>query len=152
MPTTVTYPPIFDRRVNFDLTVQYRARGGMEVGARWNFGSGLPYTRPVAQHFAFVHDPHTGLLDRRENDEAPLTAVVGPRNVERYPSYHRLDLTVRRPFVRGWGTYTPYLQVLNAYNRRNVLFYFFDYESSPPVRSGFSMFPLLPAIGVEVSF
>jgi hypothetical protein len=61
-------------------------------------------------------------------------------------------VTVRRPYERSWGTFIPYLQVLNVYNRRNVLFYFYDYDRSPPVRSGFSMFPFLPAVGVELTF
>jgi hypothetical protein len=47
---------------------------------------------------------------------------------------------------------TPYLSVLNVYNRKNVLFYFFEYDQDPPVRTGLSMFPLLPTLGLEVSF
>jgi hypothetical protein len=78
--------------------------------------------------------------------------VLGDRNAERYPAYHRLDATVRREFARRWGTFTPYLQVLNVYNQRNVLFYFFNYEQTPPTRSGISMFPVLPSVGVEVGF
>jgi len=34
----------------------------------------------------------------------------------------------------------------------NVLFYFFSYDKSPPTRSGISMFPVLPSIGIEASF
>ena len=56
------------------------------------------------------------------------------------------------PYTRRWGTFTPYLQVLNAYNKRNVLFYFYNYDKNPPTRSGISMFPLLPSIGFEASF
>jgi hypothetical protein len=78
--------------------------------------------------------------------------VLADRNRERYPAYHRLDLTVRRPYVRRWGTFTPYVQVLNAYNQRNVLFYFYNYDRSPPTRSGISMFPFLPSVGFEASF
>ncbi len=160
LPGTVTYAPIFDRRVNLDLTFQYLTEGGFEIGGRWNLGSGLPYTRPTAQYFGWSHNPVTGGseplgagpgADDGDND-LPVAVVLGPRNAERYPAYHRLDVTIRRPIERAWGSYVPYLQVLNVYNRRNVLFYFFDYGASPPVRSGFSMFPLLPAIGVEVSF
>jgi hypothetical protein len=47
---------------------------------------------------------------------------------------------------------TPYLSVLNVYNRTNVLFYFYEYSKSPPVRTGISMFPFLPTVGLEVSF
>ena len=54
--------------------------------------------------------------------------------------------------MRRWGTFTPYLQVLNVYNQKNVLFYFYNYDKTPPTRSGITMFPLLPSIGVEASF
>lgn len=156
LPQEVTYPPIFDRTFNADLVLQYDTPGGMELGARWNFGSGLPYTRPVAQHFAWRHHPIWGRAEPFnigvEREGVPVGVVLGPRNAERYPNYHRLDLTARRSYERGWGTVVPYLQVLNVYNRRNVLFYFYDYNRETPVRSGFSMFPFLPAIGVEASF
>ncbi len=49
-------------------------------------------------------------------------------------------------------TLTPYVNLLNVYNQRNVLFYFFEYQQSPPVRSGVSMFPVLPTFGLEVRF
>ncbi len=33
-----------------------------------------------------------------------------------------------------------------------MLFYFYDYNRTPAVRSGVSMFPLLPTAGVEIVF
>ena len=51
-----------------------------------------------------------------------------------------------------WWRIGLYLDVLNVYNRRNPLFYFYEYDKSPPVRSGVSMFPVLPTIGLEVTF
>ena len=44
------------------------------------------------------------------------------------------------------------MNIVNVYNQRNVLFYFFDYERNPAVRSGLSMFPVLPTFGLEVRF
>jgi hypothetical protein len=42
---------------------------------------------------------------------------------------------------------------LNVYDRRNnVLFYFYDYAADPPVRTGVSMLPVLPSLGLEVRF
>jgi hypothetical protein len=155
-PQTVTFPPIFDRRVDVDLVLQYKLPAALETGLRWNYGTGTPYTRPVAQIVGFETDVADGgyRLPRPEGDDpdVPYYVVPGDRNRQRYPAYHRLDLTVRRPYVRRWGTFTPYLQVLNVYNQRNVLFYFFNYDKTPPTRSGISMFPLLPSIGVEASF
>jgi hypothetical protein len=63
-----------------------------------------------------------------------------------------LDLSLRWSIRASWGTFTPYLNVLNVYNRQNVLYYAYEYEKSPPVRTGLSMFPVLPTLGFEVSF
>jgi hypothetical protein len=38
------------------------------------------------------------------------------------------------------------------HNNPNVLFYVYNYDQEPPTRSGISMFPALPTLGVEVSF
>ena len=54
--------------------------------------------------------------------------------------------------MKSWGHITPYLDVLNVYDRKNVLFYFYKFDRTPPTRSGISMFPVLPTIGVEVGF
>jgi hypothetical protein len=156
VPQTVTFSPIFDRRVDVDVVLQYRLPRALEAGARWNYGSGTPFTRPVAQVVGFETDiANSGYRiprPRSDDPDVPLYVVLGDRNRERYPAYHRLDVTLRRPYVRRWGTFTPYLQVLNVYNKKNVLFYFYNYDSTPATRSGITMFPLLPAIGVEASF
>jgi hypothetical protein len=36
--------------------------------------------------------------------------------------------------------------------RPNALFYFYTYSDTPATRSGISMFPVLPTIGVEATF
>ncbi|HWV57679.1 MAG TPA: TonB-dependent receptor, partial [Longimicrobiales bacterium] len=157
-PPTVTYPPGFDRRVDIDLVLQFAGPRELEFGLRWNFGTGLPYTRPIAQSIAWEYDPPTGRFvvpiptGGEEPDGPPLYVILGPRNGERYPAYHRLDLSVRKTLERRWGSYTPYLQILNAYNRKNPLFYFYHYDRSPATVSGLSMFPVLPTIGLEVTF
>ena len=150
----VTYPPIFDRRLDLDLVLSTRLPRGWEGGLRWNLGTGLPYTKVMGSYLMYeYHIVNRGL--RRINDSpdsANIAVIVGPRNQERYPTYHRLDMSVRKPFTKSWGLLTPYLQVLNVYNRKNPLFYFFDYNRTPPVRSGVSMFPILPTLGVEIVF
>ena len=90
--------------------------------------------------------------DDNVDREGGYGVVVGSRNGARYPNYHRMDLSFRRTFEKGWGVMTPYLNLVNAYNQRNVLFYFYEYNIAPPTRSGISMFPVLPTIGLEISF
>jgi hypothetical protein len=153
LPPEVTFAPIFDRRFDLDVVGQYELPRAIDLGVRWTFGSPLPYTRPVGQYVGWRYNTLRGRFEPLSSGEGPpLYVILGERNEERYPPYHRLDVTVRRTFERGWGSWTPYLQVLNVYNRRNVLFYFYNYDRLPPTRSGLSMFPVLPALGVEVAF
>lgn len=155
---TLEFAPIFDRTVDVDVVLRYALPGSWEAGLRWNLGTGTPFTRPVGQFAVWETDLFGGGYRQpvpegdEEEPETPLYVVPGDRNKQRYPTYHRLDVTVRRPFRKRWGTLTPYAQVLNAYNKRNVLFFFYNYDDAPPTRSGVSMFPLLPSIGVEASF
>jgi len=160
-PPEIEYPPIFDRRLDLDLVLQRELRPGLEMGLRWNFGTGLPYTRPLGTYVYLSPStvPGSGLTWEGWDPDAPgeegdglYGVVLQDRNRARYPSRHRLDVSLRWTLVRSWGRMTPYLNVLNVYNRKNVLFYFYEYSRSPPVRTGISMFPLLPAAGVEVTF
>ena len=145
----ITYPPVFDRRFEVDLSLR-RALGwwGLDTGIRLNFGTGLPYTKPLGTFHLYRTQFVTGALGA-EDDNA---VVLGPRNGSRYPARHRLDLSLRKTVTKSWGTITPYMSIINVYNKKNVLFYFFDYQSSPPTRQGVSMIPFLPTVGVEVSF
>jgi hypothetical protein len=155
----VRYPPIFDRRVDMDLVLQREVRPGVEVGIRLNFGTGLPYTRPLGS-YAYLSPgllPGTKLEwempgGQEEEGEGLLGVVLEDRNRARYPARHRLDVSIRWTMDRSWGRMVPYLSVLNVYNRKNVLFYFYEFDQAPPVRTGISMFPFLPTFGMEVSF
>ena len=145
----ITYPPIFDRRFEIDLTLRRPLDWwGLELGLRANFGTGLPYTKPLGAYHIYRTEFVTGLLGNDNGD----AVVLGPRNGSRYPPRHRLDLSLRKTITKRWGTITPYLSVINAYNRKNVLFYFFDYQAAPPTRQGVSMIPFLPTVGFEISF
>jgi len=154
----VTYPPIFDRRLDLDLVLRYPGPWGWEGGLRWNFGTGIPYTRAVGSYVYYSprHVDGGGLhwpgADEGDSDEPEYGVVLEDRNATRYPMYHRLDVSFRRTFPKSWGALTPYLNLVNVYNQRNVLFYFYEYERTPATRSGISMFPVLPTIGLEISF
>jgi hypothetical protein len=155
---SLTYPPLFDRRLDVDLVVRYPLPWGLQGGFRWNFGSGLPFTRPLGAYTYLA--PELSALGRLvwqvdeegDDDFTAFGVALGPRNGQRYPAYHRLDVSFRKSFTKSWGRLIPYVDVLNVYNRKNVLFYFFEYDEQPPVRSGISMFPILPSFGLEVSF
>jgi hypothetical protein len=158
-PPPFTYAPIFDRRMDLDVVLQLPAPWGWRAGARLNVGTGTPYTRPVASFASYQPrflDEGAGAEWAGADDDTDArggyTVLLGERNGERYPTYHRLDVSFRKEIERSWGTLTPHVDILNVYNRRNVLFYFFDYTANPAGRSGISMFPFIPTVGLEVTF
>ena len=125
----ITYPPVFDRRFEVDLALR-RPLGwwGLELGVRANFGTGLPFTRPRG----IYHVYRTHLVGGGASFEDEPAVLLGPRNGSRFPARHRLDLSFRKTVTKSWGTMTPYLSVINVYNKKNVLFYFYDYGATPP--------------------
>ena len=145
------YFPAQDRRHNVNAIASYALGDRTTIGARFGFGTGLPFTDIVGQIVRRSYDPATNtwtILNAVQRFEA----IGGDRNTSRYPVFQRLDLMASRRYTRGGTTITPYFQVVNAYNRRNVFVYTFDYTSNPPERQATSQFPFLPSIGVTVAF
>jgi len=144
----IEYAPIFDRRLEMDLMLRRALPGNSEAGLRWNFGTGRPYTPAVALYAIYDHQ----MIDRLFDPTYARAVLFGARNGARYPAYHRLDVSLRKTWEKRWGTVTPFLNVTNVYNRKNVHYYEYNFRAIPPVRTGFSMIPILPTFGVEVSF
>jgi len=142
------YPAVHDRRHTVNVVVQAPGPLGSDLGARWGYGSPLPFTPFVGEwdHRYYRAATHTFYDFEREPIASPVL------NSERYPYYGRLDVTLRWE-KRAWGgVLRPYLQIANVLNRRNVFLYFYDYDDAPPTRSAISQLPLLPSVGMEFEF
>ena len=142
----IEYPPAFDRRMEVDLVVQRRLPWGVDGGLRWSLGTGLPHTR-----YASFSVSSRRILDLQPGSRKRVV-WLGPRNGDRFPAHHRLDLSLRKVIRKRWGVVTPYLNVLNVYNRKNVVLYEYSEYLGQPGRRGLSLVPILPTFGVEVSF
>ncbi len=141
------FPPAHDRRHQVNLVVQSPGPLGSAMTTRWGFGSPLPFTGIDGQWLHREYNPEFHRFDLFE-DEVISTVTNG----ERFPAYHRLDVSFRWEFEKWGGTWRPYFQVVNVYNRRNPFVFLFDFQESPPTRSGFSQLPLVPTFGVEVTW
>ncbi len=154
----VTVPFEFDQRHTINLTGTYRINDWLDLSVTWRYGSNFPYTPAVGVRprimttvvngstQAFVATDAAGRVIF-DVDRGGASAV----NSERKPAYHRLDLrtTARTSF---WGAdWAFYLDVINAYNRANVLnySYFVRDDLTLGVRET-TMFPILPTLGVSV--
>jgi hypothetical protein len=147
----VRFAPAQDRRHNLNVVATWRTPRHYIIGARFGYGSGTPFTDIAGQIVRRVYDGTTNLWDSGivTRDIEP---VGGNRNGARYPDFQRLDLSVTRHFDHGRTVWTPYLSLVNAYNRKNVFIYTFDYTANPPTREATSQFPILPTVGLSVDF
>ena len=145
------YWPAQDRRHNANVVVSWVPSRRWTVGARYGLATGNPYTALAGRFDTPVYDPFGNIFDPQGLFEREA-AARGDRNAERYPLYHRLDLSVERSYFAGRTAFRPYLSVVNATNRRNVFAYDFDYYSDPPTATAVSQFPLLPTLGIKVEF
>jgi hypothetical protein len=143
--------PAQDRRHNVNLVLAYRPGRKYVLGGRFGFGTGTPYTAIESQIVRRTYNGAPNTWDTGVTSR-PLEPVGGARNGARYPSFQRLDLSVTRRFERGRVTIAPYLQLVNAYNARNVFVYTFDYTANPPTRKSISQFPIIPSVGVTVDW
>lgn len=96
----------WDRRQTGTLDI------GRTIGA-WQFAGGWVY---------HSGDPtSSSVVLRTPSTTGVLSQTVYPRPFDRrLPEYHRLDLRVVRSWQRGHTTGRVYLDLLNAYGRRNV--------------------------------
>lgn len=120
-----TYFPIFDRRHNLNIisTYSFGKDDSWEASVRWNLGSGLAFKRtdgvgelPVINS---VGDDYVS------GNSPNLTLLYEDLNTGRLPTYHRLDINVKKKFESkkydnmSWEVIAG---VTNAYSRRNIFY------------------------------
>lgn len=149
----VTQPYRFEQTHVANVVLNFRATNWLELGARWTYATNFPFTPPVGITPRIVGDSiATNLL----TGEALFNLDFGDvqnQYSEKRPAYHRLDIRASA-YAHFWSTdWTFYIDVINAYNRKNVLGY--DYSLSPDLtiqRRVVGMFPILPNIGINARF
>lgn len=140
------YDPVFDRRHNVNLVASQGFGGGAWlVSARWNLGSGLPFT----QSQGYYQAPSTGggidgdYLTTNPDD---ISIYLSGLNEGRLPAYHRLDLNVKRTWERGGGDIELSVGITNVYSRQNI----FYVNRITGQRK--NQLPFLPSLGLDWSF
>ncbi|MFQ5549672.1 MAG: TonB-dependent receptor plug domain-containing protein [Gemmatimonadales bacterium] len=139
-----TFSPSHDRRHTLNIVLSAPGPFGSDMGVTWSYGSALPFTGFTGE---WNHREYSALNNDFIGRE--IEPIGSTLNGERYPPYSRLDLSFRWSLERWGGRLSPYLNIVNAYNRRNVFLYFFDFARSPVTRTGVSQLPFLPTFGVE---
>ncbi len=150
----VELPFIFDQRHTVNVVLNWEMSKKFNLSLVWMYGSNYPYTEPIGvKPRILVSD--TSVMIARVGDKVILDPDYGGlRNFfnARKPPYHRLDmrLTYRRMI---WGNnWDFYIDIMNVYNRKNVVAYDFSISNGEIKRRAVTMLPILPTIGISVKF
>ena len=139
-----TFPHRYDRRhdISIALVRELRSR---EIAITWVYSSGHALT----------------LAHSRYRQDGQLIDVYGARNSYRAPSYHRLDISTRRPNLSGKQS-EVIVSLYNAYSRRNTFYVETDNYSSLDPHTGYykegraikkiTFFPIIPSVSYRFFF
>jgi len=118
----IQYPPHFDRRHNINLLASYSfgKRKSWQIDARWNFGTGFPFTQTQAY---YPHYDPVSVGDDYIHSNEEVYFLLGEFNQARLPSYHRLDIGAKKKFFLGErNSLELSLSFSNIYNYRNIFY------------------------------
>ena len=134
--------------LNYTLSYSIKEMNGQTYFTNWdrrhvlNFIGNKKIKRTFLKNWEFnwkftyqsgqAHTPILGyyLEDMPDSEETFWRSIPGGRNSARYPSYHRLDLGLTRDFKIGKNVKAKFfMQVINAYNRKNIFRYFYTTQN-----------------------
>ncbi len=123
----------YDQPLVLTSVVSHQLPGNWRVGGRIRFGSGNPYT-PIANR----------LYDMQNYSWVPIYDAGGS---QRMPYHFTLDVRVDKDFPFRTWTLSPYLDLQNATNRKNVelINWNRDYTEEIAVYG----LPVLPTLGIK---
>lgn len=143
------YAPVFDRRHNINLIATYSwgKDDSWEVSSRWNLGTGLPfkqtvgvYEEPVIQN---IDD------DYNQGNAQDITFIYDEGNNGRLPTYHRLDINVKKEISFQSNEHMKVeiiAGVTNVYSRDNIF-----YVNRVTNQKVFQL-PVMPSMAVNFKF
>ena len=138
---TLAFRPPHDRRHQVNALFSAELIG-LDWSARWQFGSGLPYSRAYGFDGFVLMDGPVDVFNtpgfRRVIYERPYNGLL--------PTYHRLDLSVEKTFDLPRADITVLGSVINTYDRNNL--FYLDVFTLQRV----DQLPLIPTIGVKIEF
>ncbi|HPD64700.1 MAG TPA: carboxypeptidase-like regulatory domain-containing protein [Bacteroidia bacterium] len=142
----VTYTPHWDRRNNVQIFGNYILgdKNPFEISVRWNFGSGFPFTQ--TQGFYELLDFSGGINEDYTKTNGTLGILYAETNQGRLPSYHRLDISLKKTWKTENHSIEANVSVANVYNRHNI--FYFDRITAKRV----DQLPILPSAGLTWSF
>ena len=143
----IAYSPVWDRRHNLNLVITYEFGHKLDwqFSARWNYGSGFPFTQ--TQGFYENQQLNNNINTDYTTSNGTLGTTYAALNTGRLPSYHRLDIGLKKTLPVGENILFEFSAgCTNAYNRENI-FYFDRFKFQR-----INQLPILPTLGMNMKF
>jgi outer membrane receptor for ferrienterochelin and colicin len=140
----------YDQRHTITAIAEWRLGGKWQIDARFQAGSGFPYQKTVYTAEVVEDVNQNDSLDVGERTIVMSDDIRNRAGNNRLPWTSRLDLRLSY-LPRFWSAdWIFYLDVINAYNRKNVQ----DLNYDPKTGRDEPIYgiPLVPTIGVSVKF
>ena len=137
------FPPKYDRLHDLTVVAQYALGRGWEATAAGAYATGQAYSLPNGRYavggLPFEDPVRQGLF-------------LPGLNTARLPAYHRVDVGVTKRGAWSWAEYELQLQLVNAYNRRNLWFFVYDFDENPVEVTAVRQLPVLPNVSLSLDF
>ncbi|MCB1174441.1 MAG: TonB-dependent receptor [Leptospiraceae bacterium] len=138
----------FDRTHIINLIAGYKFNREWQVGGRWSYKTAPPFTDIIGDDGGLQQNKGRKIYDPKYSQ---LT------NTRRLHPYHRLDLRLDRFFHYEWGYGNFYIEVLNAYVRKNELNQQWDNsrpysKTNPSIQYDFLALQYPPGSGSKSSY
>ncbi|UKN01299.1 TonB-dependent receptor [Paracrocinitomix mangrovi] len=143
------YAPVFDRRHNVNLIATYTfgKNESWEITSRWNLGTGLPFKQTVGVYEQpVINNIDDDYVAGNANE---LTFIYENGNNGRLPTYHRLDLNVKKTlsFENNKNLKIEFIAgVTNVYSRNNI--FYVNRVTNEKVHQ----LPIMPSLAVNFKF
>jgi outer membrane receptor protein involved in Fe transport len=147
----IAFHPRFDRRHDITCVVTVQPIKNLSIGATWIYGTGQAYSLPVGQY------SFTGLTNPQNNNTLTYYEYSS-RDAFRLPPFHKLDINFKYEIEFVEQSLEFSVSIYNVYNRFNVFSKYIGYKIDPitkdeiPVLKQFTLFPILPTVGVNYKF
>jgi len=135
------FPALHDQTHEFKAVANWEPHPKWRFSSTWVYGSGKPYTAPESQY-------QIDLLDGRQFSYIS----VGPKNAERLPAYHRMDVAAHFLFKLGNVDMDAGFSIFNLYNRTNIWYREFDLQELPMVINDVTYLGATPNVSLNFSF
>lgn len=147
------YYPDNDQRHNIQVVGKFHFSNTFDMGIHLSFATGMPYTGPAGMYpdYGSMYDPINDNYYSDGTYESGITVANGKYNSLRFEPYRRIDIGLTKKFMLFKMKSGISLNVINVFNFRNPIFYYYDTSINPPTKHSFYL-PIFPSISFRGTF